>query len=183
MASRSRLLASVLLLGLLAAGCSSGSGDKSTDQSGSAPGQGGKPGVNNPADAAKKPAGAATGTKKDDFMPTLQQAYAKVSWPPKRKMTTDKLWGFMAAGAADTQYQASDATNMVTIWNACAWTMQLVDDTKANKPVSADESALSGLGNSDLKGLIDKIVSDAKLGEISTARQFIDANDCQKGFA
>ncbi|QFZ18012.1 hypothetical protein [Saccharothrix syringae] len=72
---------------------------------------------------------------------TSREAHARVT------QLAERIRDFMAAGAADTAYSAADAQSMVTIWNTCAWTLQLVDDTKPWRP-----------------------------------RQFITANDCDKGF-
>jgi hypothetical protein len=71
---------------------------------------------------------------------------------------------------------------MVEIWNTCAWTMQLIDDTKAGAAVDNDVASLNKLAHGSMRELLGKITADAKLGDITTAQQFVTANDCTKGF-
>lgn len=170
----------VAVLLALSTGCSS---PAPAESPGSVPGKD-NPGRDEPSDAAAKPkqGDGRPGTVKEEFMPVLEKAYGRVSWPPAFTMTTDRLWDFLAAGAADTAYSETDAVSMVTIWNTCAWTLQLVDDTKAGRPVDADVAKLESLGGGAAGELVRRIVADAKLGELATARQFITANDCEKGF-
>jgi hypothetical protein len=180
MARRRGVVAALLLLTTLLVGCAQPN-EQANDTS--APGQGAA-GTDNPADAEGKAArpGADPATERDQFMPTLRRAYGRVTWSPTYTMGIDEVWSFMAAGAADTAYTEVDATSMVTIWNACAWTLQLIDDTKAGRPVDQAVASLTALKSDDLRSVLGKIISDAKLGDIATARQFVTANDCAAGF-
>lgn len=179
MALRSRLAIVLVLFVATLGGCSEDPSDRSAS---SVPGHD-QPGVDNPTDAARKPkGGSGPGTTREEFMPILKRSYDRVSWPPSYAMTADQIWTFMAAGASDTAYAETDATNMVTIWNTCAWTLQLVADTRAGRPVERDVTSLVTVGKGDLGEVVGRIASDARLGELGTARQFISANDCAKGF-
>ncbi len=180
MTRRRGALAALLLLTTLLVGCAQPTEQTNTA---SAPGQG-EAGTDNPADAAGKSErpDSEPATDREQFMPTLRRAYSRVTWSPIYTMSVDKVWSFMAAGAADTSYTEVDATSMVTIWNACAWTLQLVDDTKAGRSASQAVASLTALQSADLKPVLDRIISDAKLGDIATARQFATANDCSAGF-
>jgi hypothetical protein len=133
--------------------------------------------------AAKGRRSAPIGTTREGFMPVLKRAHNSVTWPPSYEMTAEDIWNFMAPGARDTIYGEADAVDMVRIWNLCAWTMQLIDDTKVDRAIELDIQALTDLKNPANRELIDRITADAKLGELQTARQFVTANDCQKGFS
>jgi hypothetical protein len=181
MTSRSHLPAVLVVLLALLGACSQDSSDPGGS---SVPGKN-APDTGNPGDAAGKPGKDSQGgsaTTREQFMPILTRAHAKVTWPPSYTMSPDRLWDFMAAGAADTAYVETDATNMVTIWNTCAWTLQLIDDTRAGRPVDRDVASLTALGDGPGGEVVDRIVSDARLGELGTARQFVTANGCEKGF-
>jgi hypothetical protein len=181
MYKRMRLAIIIAVLATALAGCS---GSSPTASDNSAPGKG-QPGVEDPGAGPRKEAQAKShppATTREQFMPILTRAHGKVTWPPAYVMTADAVWGFMAAGADDTAYVEEDATTTVEIWNTCAWTLQLIDDVKAGRSVDTDATKLNGLAHGGMRDLIVKIASDAKLGEIGTARQFVTANDCAKGF-
>jgi hypothetical protein len=122
-------------------------------------------------------------TAKDQFLPVLEAEYAKVEWPKKYTMTTDALWQKLGGDQNATALTQSDASSMVTIWNICAWSLQLVDDTKAGRSTKAAETGLAELNKSEMRDAVKPILEDARLGGLSTANQFIEANDCKKGFA
>ncbi|MBE1489429.1 hypothetical protein [Plantactinospora soyae] len=182
MISRPRLAAVLIFVLVALAGCSQ---NPSESGDGSVPGRD-EPATGSSADAQNKegerPEGAGPATTREKFLPVLTQAHAGVSWPSAYTMTPDDLWGFMASGAADTSYSQSDATDMVTIWNTCAWILQLIDDTKAGRSIDKDVAQLTKLGEGPAASFVGRIVSDAKLGELGTARQFVTANGCEKGF-
>jgi hypothetical protein len=180
MTPRSALAVAVAVVALLLGGCS----DPSSSGAASVPGHGSAAPEDTAAAAAKGAKGhnGPPGTSREKFMPVLKRAYQKVTWPKAYTMTMDDIWGFMAAGAQDTAYGERDATDMVTIWNTCAWTLELIDDTKAGKSVDEDSRSLVFLKNDSNREIIERILDDAKLGELGTARQFVTANGCQKGF-
>jgi hypothetical protein len=130
------------------------------------------------AQSARPPA-----TRKDQFMPVLRASYTKVQWPKAYTMTTDGLWQKLGGDHNTIALSKSDADSMVAIWNICAWSLQLIDETKANRSAKDAVAALTALNNGDMQQAVTPILDDAKLGGLSSANQFIEANDCRKGFA
>jgi hypothetical protein len=115
-------------------------------------------------------------------LPWVRKANEKVVWPPAYALTPDAIYTRFMEPAKDTQFVERDAVDLVTIWNICAWTLQLINDSRTAKPVDGDVASLVKLSNNDYKPMVDPIVSEAKLGGITTASQFANANDCAKGF-
>jgi hypothetical protein len=118
-----------------------------------------------------------------EVLPWIEKAHAKVTWPDRYQLTPDAIYTRFMEPAKDVQFVERDAVDMVNIWNVCAWTLQLVDDTKGGKPVERDLAALATLAEGDIKQMLDPIISEARLGGITSATQFATANDCGKGFA
>lgn len=139
--------------------------------------------------AAKKPeapqaGGPSTvaGTQRNEFLPVLQSSYSKVTWPKAYTMSTDDLWQKLGGGQGGIHLVQSDADGMVAIWNVCAWSLQLIDDTKSKNSTKIDVDRLTALNTGDMQQVIDPILSDSRLGGISAATQFIEANGCKDGF-
>ena len=134
-------------------------------------------------DKKNEQSGAAAVTKKDQFLPVLQAEYAKVKWPKSYTMTTDALWQKLGGDENSTALSPFDANSMVTVWNICAWSLQLIDDTKAERSTKADVAGLTALKGGEMGEAVKPILDDARLGGLSAANQFVEANDCKKGFA
>lgn len=118
-----------------------------------------------------------------EVLPWVEKANAKVTWPDRYKLTPDAIYTRFMEPAKDVQFVERDAVDMVNIWNVCAWTLQLIDDTKGRKPVDAALAALATLAEGDYQQMLEPIISEARLGGITTASQFTTANDCGKGFS
>lgn len=178
---RARIVAAVAVVALAALG---GCSDSPKQSGSSEPGKGAES-VENPSDGAEKEKQApnrGAATNRDSFLPLLVDANSKVTWPPAYTMSPEDVWKFMEAGAKDTRYLPEDAVSTVGIWNVCAWTLQLIDDVKAQRSVDKAVSVLTSVSDPGLAPMLTRIVADAKLGEISMASQFVTANDCAKGF-
>ena len=99
MTVRSPLAIAIVVLFALLGGCAQ---DSAPPSSRSVPGQG-DPAAANPDDGGGKQKQdaqrSAPATTREQFMPILERAYGRVSWPSSYTMTPDKLWAFMSAGA------------------------------------------------------------------------------------
>jgi hypothetical protein len=161
---------------VLLAGCSSNSSANGTGS-----------GQNDPAAVAKQKeeqdkSPRPPANKRGEVLPWVEKAHANVTWPDRYQLTPDAIYTRFMEPAKDVQFVERDAVDMVNIWNVCAWTLQLIDDTKGRKPVEQDLAALSTLADGDFKQMLDPIISEARLGGITSATQFAGANDCGKGF-
>ncbi|GAA3234129.1 hypothetical protein ACFO1B_23705 [Dactylosporangium siamense] len=169
---------------VLLAGCSSSPPAKGSGNGGS---NGSSSGQDDPAAVAKKKEEQANPSRppannRAEVLPWVEKAHTKVTWPDRYKLTPDAIYTRFMEPAKDVKFVEQDAVDMVTIWNVCAWTLQLIDDTKGRKPVDQDLAALGKLADGDYKQMLDPMISEARLGGITSATQFASANDCGKGF-
>lgn len=123
------------------------------------------------------------GTAKDAYVPLLQAEYDRLTWPQAHDTTAERLWERSKLLAADSLLGQEDARQSVDFWNVCAWTLQLIDDTQASSDPSVGLAALRRLATDDtgLRPVVEQVVSDAQLGDLSLARQFVQANECMTG--
>ena len=138
--------------------------------------------------AGNQPAASAeAATTKEQFMPILERSYQSVEWPSRYTLTPDQVWKLLDPGTTDIAYGQNDADMFVWIWNACAWTEQLVDMVKGQ----TDPTALAGVeshltrlasANDGNRPYVTDMVAAADLGDLSSAQQFIASNDCARGF-
>jgi hypothetical protein len=178
---RSTIGAAAVAVALLAGGCGGG-GEAPSD---AAPPSGGHASVPDDSAAAKQRGTRGPATERDAFLPVLKGEYVRVTWPKRYTMSVDAIWSKMAAGAQDTALGPVDARQAVSIWNVCAWMLQLVDDTKAGDPVAGDLRRLDERAAEDtgLRPTLDQVAEGARLGDLTTAQQFVEANGCSHGFA
>lgn len=173
--------AALLAVTLAVAGCGDGA-----ESPPAAPQAGDRPDTpDEAAAAAAKAKGDGTvATKAEDFLPVLRAAHGDVTWPAGYEMSAEQIWGTMSGAAHEVVYTEADARQSVSIWNICAWTLQLVDDAKAGRDVAADTSRLEALAANDpgMRPIVDQMVSGARLGDVGTAEQFVEANGCARGF-
>ena len=177
-------IAMLVLTLVVANGCSSGSQTDSTDLA--SPRAGGAEQSLSSADQAKAAAKDGKGgvaTPRESLVPLLQRAHNTHIWPAKYDTTGDKIYDRIASNAANTVYAEKDANNLVAFYNTCAWTMQLIQETKTQADTRTSTAALMKLSaastpDQSLDGFIQPILSGARLSDLTSANNFVRANDC-----
>lgn len=178
---------------VVASGCSGGSLTASTG-SGSRPaggalqslssGEQAKAAADKAKGAAVKDGKGAIATSREVVVPLLQKAHDTHSWPSKYDTTGEKIYGRIASTLTDTAFVEKDANELVVFWNACAWTMQLIQETKTQADTKTSTAALTRLSAADpasppdtgLAAFIQPILSGARLGDLTFANSFVKAN-------
>lgn len=173
--------AALLALALACAACGNDSRSPSA-----APQAGDRPHVPDESKAAagKPQGGGGIATDPEKFLPALRAAHADVTWPTGYAMSVDRIWQTMSTASREVVLTEVDAKQSVSIWNICAWTLQLIDDAKQSKDVAPATEQLEERSASEpgMRGIIDQMVSGARLGDLATAEQFVEANGCARGF-
>lgn len=113
----------------------------------------------------------------------LQKAHDTHSWPSKYDTTGEKIYGRIASTLTDTTFVEKDAKNLVSFYNTCAWTLQLIDETKTQADTKTSTAALVKLSAAstpaeDVASFIQPILSGVRLSDLTSANSFVKANDC-----
>lgn len=122
-------------------------------------------------------------TSPEVLVPLLQKAHDTHSWPSKYDTTGEKIYGRIASTLADTAFVEKDAKNLVSFYNTCAWTLQLIHETKTQADTKTSTAALVKLSAAstpaeDVASFIKPILSGVRLGDLTSADNFVKANDC-----
>jgi len=171
-----RILSAIALTGtvIMLAGCSGGSSGAGTSPQGI-----------QAKEAADSSASGAPATIKAQYLPLLRQETAQAIWPKAYAISADTIWDFTETTAQDTLLTATDARQSVEAYNTCAWSLQLIKDTKGSHSNGTDLNRLSALSVAQpgMKDFLDSMISEAKLGGITKTQQYVEANQCVRFFA